>query len=52
MKAVALDLDGTLLNDKKEISEKNRDVLKQLSKNGVQILIVTGRPYPITKKIA
>ncbi|MGL5152424.1 MAG: Cof-type HAD-IIB family hydrolase [Cetobacterium sp.] len=52
MKAVALDLDGTLLNSQKEISQENRDVLKQLSSNGVEILIVTGRPYPMTKKIA
>ncbi|MGL5593304.1 MAG: Cof-type HAD-IIB family hydrolase [Cetobacterium sp.] len=52
MKAVALDLDGTLLNSKKEISEENKNILKKLSENGVEILIVTGRPYPITKKIA
>ena len=52
MKAVALDLDGTLLNSRKEISEENKNILKKLSENGVEILIVTGRPYPITKKIA
>lgn len=52
MKAVALDLDGTLLNSNEEISKENRDILKRLSENGVEILIVTGRPYPITKKIA
>lgn len=52
MKAVALDLDGTLLNSRKEISEENKNILKKLFENGVEILIVTGRPYPITKKIA
>lgn len=52
MKAVALDLDGTLLNSKKEISEENKSILKRLSKNGIEILIVTGRPYPITKRLA
>ncbi|MGL6168931.1 MAG: Cof-type HAD-IIB family hydrolase [Fusobacteriaceae bacterium] len=52
MKAIALDLDGTLLNSQKEISIENREILKSLYKKGVEILIVTGRPYPITKKIA
>lgn len=52
MKAIALDLDGTLLNSEKEISVENREILKSLSEKGVEILIVTGRPYPTTKKIA
>lgn len=52
MRAIALDLDGTLLNSNKEVSKENRDALKKLVENGVEILIVTGRPYPITKKIA
>lgn len=52
MRAVALDLDGTLLNSKKEITKESKEILRELSKRGVEILIVTGRPYPITKKIA
>ncbi|MDX8336955.1 Cof-type HAD-IIB family hydrolase [Candidatus Cetobacterium colombiensis] len=52
MKAVALDLDGTLLNSRKEISKENKDILRKLVEKNVEILIVTGRPYPITKKIA
>lgn len=43
VKAVAFDLDGTLLNDRKEISEKNRKSIKSLQNAGVKILFATGR---------
>ncbi|MGN7407767.1 MULTISPECIES: Cof-type HAD-IIB family hydrolase [unclassified Sporosarcina] len=42
---IALDLDGTLLNDKKVISEKTLATLKQAESEGHQIMIATGRPY-------
>jgi hydroxymethylpyrimidine pyrophosphatase-like HAD family hydrolase len=41
IKAVALDLDGTLLTTDKKISDINRDVLKELEQQGVKIFIVT-----------
>lgn len=40
---VALDLDGTLLNNNHELSERTKNVLRSLSKNGVMIAIATGR---------
>lgn len=55
IKAVALDLDGTLLNSKKEITENNLNILREFYKKGVEILIVTGRMYsavvPIVKQL-
>lgn len=43
---IALDLDGTLLNDHHKISEKNRECLVKLHRNGVRIAVCTGRSTP------
>lgn len=51
IKAIALDLDGTLLNDKKEITEENQKVLQELNKLGYEIVIATGRAYSATKNL-
>ena len=42
-RAVALDLDGTLLNASHEISHKNLQFLKKLHAMGVKIIIASGR---------
>lgn len=52
IKAIALDLDGTLLTSDKKISDINRDVLKQLENRGVKVFIVTGRTYISAKPFA
>jgi len=44
-KMIALDLDGTLLNDEKTISDKNAYILEELHKQGIHIVIATGRNY-------
>lgn len=41
---IAIDLDGTLLNDAKEITPKTRDYLNKLGDDGHHIVIATGRP--------
>ncbi|WP_090547815.1 Cof-type HAD-IIB family hydrolase [Pseudobutyrivibrio sp. OR37] len=51
-KAIALDLDGTLLNSKKEVSKKNKEVIMKAAKAGVKIILASGRPVPGVKKIA
>ena len=51
-KAIALDLDGTLLNSKKEISKRNKETIMKAAKAGVKIIIASGRPVPGTMKIA
>jgi hypothetical protein len=43
IRLVAVDLDGTLLNSRREISEGNRQALLQAVERGVRVVIVTGR---------
>lgn len=42
---VAIDLDGTLLNDEKVIPNENKKIINQLIDNEVEIAIATGRGY-------
>ncbi|MFX3616384.1 MAG: Cof-type HAD-IIB family hydrolase [Sporolactobacillus sp.] len=46
IKLIAIDLDGTLLNPQKEVSEHTRDVLIQAKEKGVRIVLCSGRPLP------
>lgn len=41
---IALDMDGTLLDDKKEISKETKEYLKYLENDGNVIAIASGRP--------
>lgn len=45
IKLAAFDMDGTLLNEKKEITPKTEKVLKELQKQGVELAFITGRVY-------
>ena len=42
---IGLDLDGTLLNTKKELTEYTKEILTRAIESGVTILTATGRPY-------
>lgn len=42
---IVLDLDGTLLNNKRNISPRTKKVLTKLKEDGHQVMIATGRPY-------
>lgn len=42
---VAIDLDGTLLDTNKEISEKNKTAIHMATEKGVKIVICSGRVY-------
>ena len=44
IRLVALDLDGTLLNSEKLISERNLQALEELRARGILMVPVTGRP--------
>lgn len=46
IKVIAIDMDGTLLNDVKAISAKNQAALAQAISHGIQVVICTGRNYP------
>ncbi|MDY6047300.1 MAG: HAD family hydrolase [Anaerobutyricum sp.] len=40
---IACDMDGTLLNDKKELSDKSRNYIEQLTKKGIRFALASGR---------
>jgi len=44
-KLIATDLDGTLLNERKEISDRCREDIIKLKKKGIKVVLATGRPY-------
>lgn len=43
-KAIVLDLDGTLTNDKKEITPRTKNALMKAQELGVRIILASGRP--------
>lgn len=45
VKLIALDLDGTTLNNDRVISKANREALEQAINQGVNVVIATGRAY-------
>jgi len=51
-KLIAIDLDGTLINDKKEISHKDKNSIQRVVDKGLLFVIVTGRSYYSAKRIA
>lgn len=44
-KLLALDMDGTLLNEEKEISAENRKWIAEASKAGITVILSTGRSF-------
>lgn len=45
MKYIFSDLDGTLLKTDTTVSEENLSAIERLYKNGVKVVISTGRTY-------
>ena len=43
-KLIALDMDGTLLNEEKKISKENMIAIKKAKEKGVKVVLATGRP--------
>lgn len=43
-KLIALDMDGTLLNSEKEISQQNKDAIAKARAQGVTVVLASGRP--------
>ena len=44
IRLIAIDMDGTLLDDEKRLSERNRAALKACLDRGIYIVPATGRP--------
>ena len=51
-KLVAIDLDGTLLNSKGLISEKNKNAIKKAQENGIEVILASGRSKDSVKNFA
>ena len=49
IKILALDMDGTLLNSKKEIPQAHIEALHQAIEKGVKLVLCTGRPLVCVK---
>lgn len=49
LKLIAIDMDGTLLDDNKKMSSENIKALEKLHNDGVEIVIATGRNYVAAK---
>ena len=43
-KLIAIDMDGTLLNDERQISPENYEAIQKARQNGVKIVLASGRP--------
>ena len=43
-KIIALDMDGTLLNNNKEVTSKTREALQKAREKGVKVVLASGRP--------
>ena len=49
LKLIALDIDGTLLNDQKEVSRENREAIRRAERKGIYVILATGRMYRSAK---
>ena len=43
-KIIALDMDGTLLNDEKKVTDRTKEALKLAREKGVKVVLSSGRP--------
>ena len=46
VKLLALDIDGTLTNDKKKITSDTNNTLLQVQEKGVRLMLASARPVP------
>ena len=44
IRCIALDLDGTTLNSKGQLSERNRKAIERALEHHIQVIIASGRP--------
>ena len=50
IKVLALDLDGTLTNDQKEVTPRTRAALDAAIERGVTVVLASGRPPPASPR--
>jgi Cof subfamily protein (haloacid dehalogenase superfamily) len=49
---IALDIDGTLLNSRFEVSQANQAVIAEATRRGIEVALVTGRRYDFAMPVA
>lgn len=49
---IALDIDGTLLNSRFAVSERNRAAIAEAVRRGIEVALVTGRRYDFAMPVA
>src|ERR1700751_1559327 len=49
---IALDIDGTLLNSRFIVSERNRSAIAEATRRGIEVALVTGRRYDFAMPVA
>ena len=52
VKLIALDIDGTLLDSRWQVSEANRKAITEAARRGIEVALVTGRRYDFAMPIA
>ena len=52
VRLIALDIDGTLLDSRWQVSEANRKAVAQAARRGIEIALVTGRRYDFAMPVA
>jgi len=50
-KLIAVDMDGTLLNDRSELTERNKEAILKAMEAGVLFVVATGRPLSNTWQV-
>ncbi|MGX6979944.1 HAD family hydrolase [Vagococcus elongatus] len=50
-KLIAFDLDGTLLNDQRQVTERNKKLIRQLQAEGHFVMIATGRSLSTSRGV-
>lgn len=51
-KLIAIDLDGTMLNQYGVVTQNTKDAIKKVQKSGIEVVIASGRPIDSIKTIA
>ncbi len=51
-KVLVLDIDGTLVNSKKEVTENTKKAIKKLQEKGIKIVLASGRPVCGIERVA
>ena len=52
IRLIAMDIDGTLLNSKAQVSEENTRAVAEAASRGIEIVLVTGRRFDFARPIA